>query len=400
VRGERATTGGWGLSPVNMSGQAGLRIHHVIANALAKHGGPSVVVTALCREQAALGHMVTLHSLAPLPEEPLEGFGARGYSWSPIARRIGVSFDMPGGLRAAAQSGDIMHVHGLWMLPNWWPAWAVRGTGCKLVSSPHGMLETWALERHRWAKRTLWHLAQQRALAASGLVHATSERELEAVRAQGLRAPIALIPNAVTPPAQHETAHFARTPRTLLVLSRLHPVKGIDRLLQAWASLQQDFPDWELRIVGPDSDGHGAALMQLAAALRAQRVTFAGPLFGQAKQQAYRDAQLYILPSHSENFGIGVAEALAFGLPAIVGRGAPWQGLEREGAGHWIDNHPERIAACLRGALARSPAELRAQGERGRAWMLREFSWGRSASQLLAAYTWLRDGGGVPPEIR
>lgn len=376
-----------------------MRIHHVIANALPKHGGPSVVVTALCREQAALGHQVTLHSLAPLPEEPFEGYVSRGYHWSRVARRIGVSFDMPLALRAAAQSGEIMHVHGLWMLPNWWPAWAVRGTGCRLVCSPHGMLEAWALDRHRLAKRALWLLAQRRALAAAGLLHATAEREIENLRRQGLRAPAALIPNGVTAPGAEQLAHFARSPRTLLVLCRLHPVKGIDHLLRAWVSVQAEFPSWELRIVGPDSDGHAAALLQLAAALRAQRVCFDGPLFGAAKEAAYRDAQLYILPTHSENFGIGVAEALSFALPAIVGRGAPWQGLEREGAGHWIDNRPESIAACLREALARSPDQLRAQGARGRAWMLRAYSWKKSAEEFLAAYAWLREGGERPETI-
>ena len=377
-----------------------MRIHHVIANALAKHGGPSVVVNALCREQAALGHQVTLHSLAPLPEEPPEGYVSRGYHWSRVARRIGVSVDMPLALRAAAESGEIMHVHGLWMLPNWWPAWAARGTGCRLVCSPHGMLETWALERHRLAKRALWWLAQRRALAAAGLLHATAERELENLRRQGLSAPAALIPNGVTAPDADQIAHFSGSPRTLLVLCRLHPVKGIDQLLRAWVGVQAEFPSWQLRIVGPDSDGHAAELSQLAAALRAERVSFDGPLFGEAKEAAFRDAQLYILPTHSENFGIGVAEALSYGLPAIVGRGAPWQGLEREGAGHWIDNRPESIAACLREALTRSPEELRAQGQRGRAWMLREFSWRKSAEETLAAYRWLREGGDPPHSIR
>ncbi len=122
-----------------------MRIHQVLSSALEIHGGPSLTVPTLCEELAALGHEVTLHTLEPAPSAVSSSYELRTYHWSSVLRRLGLSRDMLGGLRAAARSGAIMHVHGLWMFPNVWPAWAVRNTGCKLVIAPRGMLDAWAL---------------------------------------------------------------------------------------------------------------------------------------------------------------------------------------------------------------------------------------------------------------
>jgi glycosyltransferase involved in cell wall biosynthesis len=376
-----------------------LRIHQVISSVLEKYGGPSVTVTTLCRELALLGHEVTLHTYAPAPLLIPEGYVLRTYHCSRVVPRIGLSVDMARGLRAAAHNGDIMHMHGLWMLSSVLPAWAIRGTACQLVASPRGMLDPWALGQHPWPKRLMWTTCQGPAVRTAGLVHATAETEIEAVRALGITSPVALIPNGVVMPSDAETAHFAAQPRTLLFLSRLHPKKGVDRLLRAWAQVQADFPAWELRIVGPDSDGYAATLAALARALDAQRVAFHGPAFGDAKTAHFQTAQLFVLPTHSENFGLVVAEALAHGIPAIVSRGAPWQGLIDQNCGYWIDNSVPAIAACLTDALRRSPAELREIGLRGRAWMLRDFSWQERTRSMVDAYTWLVRAGPKPQVI-
>jgi glycosyltransferase involved in cell wall biosynthesis len=376
-----------------------LRIHHVISSVLEKYGGPSVTVTTLCRELAVLGHEVTLHTYAPAPLLKPEGYALQTYHCARAAPRLGLSVDMARGLWAAARSGDIMHVHALWMLSSVLPAWAVRGTTCQLVASPRGMLDPWALGQHPWPKRLVWATCQGPAVRAAGLVHATAETEIDAVRALGITSPVALIPNGVVMPSVAETAHFAVQPRTLLFLSRLHPKKGVDRLLRAWAQVQAEFPAWELRIVGPDSDGYAANLAALARTVAAQRVTFHGPAFGDARTAHFRTAQLFVLPTHSENFGLVVAEALAHGIPAIVGRGAPWQGLIRENCGYWVDNSVPAIAACLRDTLRRSPAELHELGARGRAWMLRDFSWQERARSMVDAYRWLAGAGPKPPVV-
>ena len=141
-------------------------------------------------------------------------------------------------------------------------------------------------------------------------------------------------------------------------------------------------------------------MQALAAQLRLDRVTFSGALFGEEKLRAYREASLFVLPTHSENFGMTVAEALAAGTPAIVSKGAPWSGLQKQGAGWWIDIGVDPLVACLEQALATPPTHLAEMGQAGREWMLRDYSWERIGARFSAVYQWLLKGGETPPWVR
>jgi glycosyltransferase involved in cell wall biosynthesis len=159
--------------------------------------------------------------------------------------------------------------------------------------------------------------------------------------------------------------------------------------------IQDEFRDWHMRIVGPDNSGYLPELQAQVREQHVQRVSFAGPAFGDAKRRLFEDAQLFVLPTHSENFGISVAEALAHGVPSIVSRGAPWSGLESEQCGRWVDNDPHVLANSLREMMALAPSELRTMGHRGRAWMMRDYSWRQCTRMMMETYRWLREGG--PP---
>ena len=160
------------------------------------------------------------------------------------------------------------------------------------------------------------------------------------------------------------------------------------------------FPEWQLRIVGPDSGGYLARMQTLAANRGLVRIAFSGPLYGDAKWQAYQEADLFVLPTHTENFGMAVAEALAAGTPAIVSKGAPWQGLQAASAGWWIDVGVDPLVACLEGALANSHETLHAMGQRGRDWMLRDFSWTEIAHKASETYRWILNAGNKPDWVR
>ena len=129
-------------------------------------------------------------------------------------------------------------------------------------------------------------------------------------------------------------------------------------------------------------------------------MTFAGPVYADAKRALYRRAALHVLPSHSENFGMTVAEALASGTPVIATRATPWSGLEREGCGFWIELGVEPLVHALREATGLERAELLRLGARGRQWMQRDFSWSRVAREMASVYRWLRTGGTAPPSVR
>jgi glycosyltransferase involved in cell wall biosynthesis len=261
------------------------------------------------------------------------------------------------------------------------------------------MLGAGALQFSRWKKCIFSALVQERALAAVTCFHATSVRELEDIRAYGLSSPVAVIPNGVdvTPAEFLKTNEVSETAaRTVLYIGRLHPKKGIDRLLNAWASVEENYPEWRLRIVGPSDGKYSAALRRLASSLKLARVDFHDALFGEDKNAAYRDADIFVLPSLDENFGMVVAEALANGTPVIASKNTPWSGLVEERCGWWPDNAVAPLAAVLGEAMALPRASLDAMGARGRDWMLREFSWSRVAADMEAVYRWVLGEGERP----
>lgn len=314
-------------------------------------------------------------------------------------RRLGGSPSMLKWLKKETNSGrvNLIHNHSLWMMPNVYSGW-VCGTGhCRLVLSPRGTLSGWSLRRSALAKKIFWCWRQARALRTASCFHATAESEFADIRRLGFKQPVCIIPNGIdVPPVKRTTKDDHRQ---LLFLGRIHPVKGVDILLRAWAAVEHEFPHWDLKIVGPDN-GCLTEMQALSNQLKLKRVAFRGPLYGQEKLRAYQSADLFVLPTHSENFGMTVAESLAAGTPAIVTKGAPWRELEKRGAGWWIDIGLDHLTTSLRQALATPPIRLEQMGRNGIDWMLQEYSWDRIGEQLSSVYRWLLEGGEIPPCVR
>lgn len=369
-----------------------MKLVHVVPHVDEEAAGPSYSVPRLCESLAARGHEVELSCLAARGEIP--GVRLDLHSQWPILGRFAISTRHARALRGKADRVDIVHNHSLWSMVNVASGWVVPGRRAKLVTSPRGTLSPWALGRNHALKWLLWPL-QRRALERADLLHATSEVEYREIRALGFKAPVAIIPNGIDLPTLPEHRPITDR-RTLLFLSRIHPTKGIDRLLQAWQSLEQRHPDWQMVIAGRGEPGHEREVKEHAATLDVQRVSFPGALYGPEKSQAYFQADLFVLPTHSENFGMVVAEALAHGCPAMVSRGAPWSGLGTEGCGWWVDHDVDTLTAALDVAMRLPSAELAAMGLRGRAWMQRDFSWESVAQQMEGAYCWIVRGGEKP----
>lgn len=376
-----------------------MRVIHVVPAITEEASGPSYSVVRLCESLIETGMDVQLAALdwssAPVSLPYLKTF--------PLGigpRRLGVSPSMRKWLEAETDSGrvDLIHNHSLWMMPNVYSGRACRTGHCRLVVSPRGTLSAWALGRSALQKRIFWRLLQGPAVAGAACFHATAESEYDDIRRLGFRQPVCIIPNGIDHPRLEPKPSGPL--RQLLFLGRLHPIKGVDILLRAWRAVEHRFPDWELHVAGPDNGGYLAEMQALAGQLRLERLVFGGPLYGDDKWRAYREASLFVLPTHSENFGMTVAEALAAGTPAVVTRGAPWAGLVEQGAGWWIEIGVDPLVACLEQALSASPELLTKMGRVGHEWMKRDFSWDRIGAQFLATYRWLLDGGKSPPWVR
>ena len=377
---------------------------HVIAGLRPTDGGPTYSVPRLCRALAAAGATVELMTVSETAaQDHSDGnYRERRFAWDgeniPLIRAVRRSSALARSLRVEASRADVVHDHGLWLLPNVYAGREAGRARRPLIVAPRGMLSETALSFSRLKKRLFWHVLQKSTVVRAACFHATSEQECGEIRAFGLRQPVAIIPNGIDIETAASPATKPSGLRTLLSLGRIHPKKGLETLLHGWAKVEATHPDWRLRIVGPSENGYDAKLKALAAELNLSRVFIEGPVYGAAKSRAYADADLFVLSTLNDNFALTVAEALAAGVPVIATKGAPWKGLAEKGCGWWIDHGADSLAAVLSEALAAPREELKAMGEKGRSWMQRDFSWERVAADMLRVYRWLADGG-TPPSV-
>ena len=381
--------------------------------------GPSYSVPALCRSLQSVGCEASLHFCGNVPICSF-GYPITCYAMSFLPhRRLGRSPDMEKGLITACKNVDIVHNNSFWMYPNVYGYRAIqklkeyRKNGKsvkvpKLVNAPRGTLAPWALAHHRLPKKLFGFLAgQYAAMRATDMWHATCEKEYQEIRALGFRQPVAIIPIGIDIPeildGNLELGMAGK--KKMVFFGRLHPVKAVDRLLEAWYSLTSSYPqlvqDWEFLIAGPDG-GLRSKLEAMVSTQRIPRVAFIGELNGPAKYQFLAKADLCVLPSFTENFGITVAEALACGTPVIVSTGTPWRAVIENRCGWWVENTVSALATALLEGFElaepygemRESLSLRQMGENGRHWMERDFSWGSVGRKMKSAYEWL-----LAPEV-
>jgi glycosyltransferase involved in cell wall biosynthesis len=375
-----------------------MRVVHVATSISDPSAGTTYAVTRLCRSLAQRGLQVELHAPNPLPMSIDPSYRSVGYPAWRIPAKLGVSPALRSELQKSAASADILHNHGMWQMPTAYAGSIARRTGRSFVFSVHGMLAPWALQRSRWKKTIVYNLGQRASLAAASCIHATAPSEYLDIRRLGLKQPVCVVPYGIDVPDLSRPVTAAR--RTVLFLGRVHPIKRVDVLVRAWAEVERAFPDWDLAICGPDNDGYLPQLQQLAATLGTARVRFLGPRYGDDKNNVLASSHLFVLPSFTENFGFAVAEALSAGVPAIVSKGAPWQGLEAHGCGWWTDVSVQLLATRLNEALAMEPGALEAMGRKGREWMIREQSWERVAAMIESTYSWLLGQADPPDWVR
>lgn len=285
----------------------------------------------------------------------------------------------------SADLPDVVHIHGLWspMLHSA-VTWA-RRRGIPYAMSPHGMLQKWALKNRWWKKAAGLILYQWADLHRAALLHATAESEVEDIRRLRLRNRVVVAPLGVRLPELVPNGRGG-TRKTLLFVSRLQRKKGLPNLIRAWAQLPNK-ADWRVRIVGPDQENHLAELRTLCSELDVVAdFDFVGPKYGAELDEEYRRADLFVLPTYSENFGSVVIEALAHSVPVICTKGAPWQELETVRCGWWIETGVGPLVSALKDAFSRSAVELVEMGARGRQLVEDKYTWESACREMLNGY--------------
>lgn len=296
---------------------------------------------------------------------------------------------------------DVVHVHGLWRLYLSQAARFAHRRGVPVIVSTHGMLHAPARRQRAALKQMEGWLFQDGVLRHARCLHATADDEADEIRKLGFNTPIAVIPWGVELPDSSSAPHATSAQPVVLFLGRIHPTKGLDTLLRAWARVCGRFPSARLTLAGYGDDEYRERLISLAASLSiAGSVTFEGPVESAGRERLFAAASLLVLPSPSENFGLVVPEALVRGIPVITTHGTPWSRVVAERCGWWVPPAEDALAGALTEALDSAPVALRGMGERGRRFARASFVWDRVAAAMVALYAWTLGEGPEPSFVR
>lgn len=401
---------------------------------------------------------------------------------------------------------DLIHVHALWAMPSHRGCVYARKNKIPYIISTHGMLAPWAL-KHKWLKKKIaWWVYQKADLEGASMFHVTAESEVTWLRGLGFKQPCVLAPlGSDLPDLDNAETQRRKDVKTVLFVGRIYPVKGLMNLVKAWAAVKKsslvhycdsslvgkldgdigstnelmnsrtnERPPWQLVLAGPDQAGHKAELeaeakklglsvadipanqllsqpanplSQPATPPSPPDLVFTGPVYGADKDALYRMADLFVLPSFTENFGVVVTDALSYGVPVITTKGTPWEELLGRGesvlsaigelstisrgnaigergemantsklnalgqlntllpaangrCGWWIDIGVEPLVEALKEAMGLSDEERRAMGANGRKLVEAKYTWPAITEQMKAAYDWILNGGKLPKCVR
>jgi glycosyltransferase involved in cell wall biosynthesis len=349
-------------------------------------GGLGAAAGQLHAALAGLGHesclLTTTGETDPTPVSGVRQFARRGPA---------KLFFAPGLARAAADwiagGRAVVHGHGFYVYPNAAVGRLACRQGTPLVYHPHGMFEPWILARSRFKKSVAHTWFENANFRHARLWRALTAREADQIHAQGITAPVVVIPNGIDPgPSRPPRVTAGQSRRQVLFLGRLHPKKGLALLVGAWSQLTRQAADWEVVIAGPDELGHRAEIEALVRAAGLEgSVRFTGPVAGEAKLACLRAADVFILPSHSEGFSVAILEAMAAGLPVVATTACNFPELAGAGAGWECEPTTTAVAAALAQAMAAGDPERRERGALGRALVCARYAWPQLAAALHTA---------------
>jgi glycosyltransferase involved in cell wall biosynthesis len=372
---------------------------HIVPSLEARHGGPSKSVLGLANALAQGGEDVEL-----LTTDPVSG-------WDKSEGKLAIHAyrrDWPRSVCASAglrrhlrlEKADVIHHHSIWLRTLHYAHQAARRLRAPLVVSPRGMMDPWAWSHNSRKKSLARAFIHPGAFEAVDGWHATSMNEAEALKGLGFKQPVCVSPNGVSAPSAKDSEAAAAHWRELVPLSpkrpvalfysRFHKKKRLLELIDSWLEFGPE--DWLLLVVGIPEDYTPRMIESYV--LRAGHSGRVRAYDGAGHPPPYSIASLFLLPSHGENFGLSIAEALASGVAALVTDTTPWTALNRNGAGWcvpWSEYGP-----AIRKATSEGLEALRHRGMIAREWVLRDFSWAESARLLSEFYAALKAEAKAP----
>ena len=380
-----------------------MRILHIVAG-LHLGGGLASSIPLLARFQKKVGHTVSVSTLSSAFGAEMQEAQKNGVEFLAFRRSsphfLFFSWGMLLNLHKAIKWADVVHVHALWTFPVWWGCCLACMYKKILIMSPRGTLDPMRLAHSAWKKKMVGWIDRLCCQHAAG-IHVTSAEEYNWVTmylGEKYKSKIRVIPNGLQIPKGDYKQQFPTlaNKRMILSLGRLHPLKGLDLLLEAWSivSACKQASDWKLVIVGPDEQGVKDELVGLCEKLSLKNCEFRDGIYNEQKWGLLSTADVFVFPSRSENFGNVVGEALACGVPVVMTDVGPWKAeMEKSFDAKtsdtpicFVETNASGIADGLSRVMALSDETRKEMGAAGKMWVSREFTWEKVASEMIAVY--------------
>ena len=381
-----------------------MKILHIVAG-LPLGGGISTAIPFLAMYQKSLGHVVSIATLEDTVGAEKQETLKHGVELLIFKRSwphfLFFSWGMFFCFFRTAKRVDVIHVHSNWTFPVWWGCCLAWLYDKKLVMSPRGGLDPIRLAHSAWKKKMVGWMDRW-CFKHATIIHATSAAEYDWVvryLGEGCKSKTRVIPNGLSVPDDECDRLRCSTlegKKTVLSLGRLHPLKGLDLLVEAWhiLSVAKETEGWRLMLVGPDEQGVKSKLLEQCEKLNLKDCEFCDGIYDGGKWEVLRKADVFVLPSRSENFGNVAGEALACAVPVVMTDVGPWR-TEMDGClnlcasnrpVHFVETSASGIADGLSKVMALNDGTRAEMGHAGRAWVRQEFRWERVAERMIEAY--------------
>lgn len=314
----------------------------------------------------------------------LEGFAftdaGLGLSWKGIKRFVTLCERI-----LDEEKPDIVHINGIWSIDRWLMQRQALKRGIRTYIMPHGMLEPWILHRHYWTKKfPALLLYERKALRSAECLIATAESERKnMLKLKVNKAEIPVISNGIDVSAMEmKTSWNIR--KKILYVSRLHIKKGIEMLIEVACSISCRLKGYDIIIAGEGAPDYVKRLKAKAES-SGLSIIFKGGVYGREKWQTFQEADFFVLPTNSENFGYVIAESLACGTPVITTKGTPWKEIDGV-CGYWIERSEKELREAMLMMLDKTSEELKEMGHNGRKLIVENYSASKMAEQLMKVY--------------
>lgn len=360
-----------------------MKIVHYIPSIDRTAGGTSTYMQVLTK---GLGEIAEVHIITHASENPLvmenctvhyvHNYQPFSYSW-----KMTIAFLLD------EIKPDIVHVNCCWVPDCAAVQRIAQKRGYKVVLTPHGMLEPWIIKRHYWTRKVpaLW-LYQKAAVQRADCVQATAESERDNLLKLGYNSNIKVVRLGIDAESIEMKRSWKKS-RQILFLSRVHVKKGINFLVEAADVLRNELQGYKILVAGEGDTDYVEAMKRMICDRGLQDIVqLIGGVYGDEKWRLFQTSDFFVLPTHSENFGLAIAESLASGTPVITTVGTPWSDLNSSEAGAWIEIGTEPLVETLRRFLSLSEDELETMGRNGRKLIETKYSAHVMAEQMMEVY--------------